>query len=644
MKQFLTLALGAALCGQGVTLAVRAAAPQSSAPPAVQQRETGRQPQPAGQQAPVRRPVPASSLGLADFGIQIAPDPRLIAMMAALDAAGWDPTSAGEKPSVFRELIRRDSASITPELRQRLQGFYQRNALRDVADDLSTPEDETVRHTPADQAARYVSLAYALGPAPGFETPLRSDDLPAGVLELLDFAPLLREFYRQANLDEKLPNYLSMYRAEGDKLRQPAAEMARAVLQYLNTRPETVIVERGRAEPPAGGTDKKKGARPAAVIRERERRFVIVPELLAAPGALNFRNVGDDYFAVVPAGTEARTSELRRAYLQYVVDALVVRFARDVAARRDAIRQLLDAERARRKQSVPSDVFLAVARSLVAAADARMDESVRLSALQVETSKALKDAADQAAREAATAAGREREQAIRDSVVAQLAEAYERGAVLSFYFAEQLRGLEGSGFDISNFVPAMIADLNPERELRRPAEYAAAVLRAREARRLAREARAGEAAVAAAVPADPRREALLRELSAAEQLLRVRNYEEAERRLLSLRGEHPQEPRVFFALGQTASVAAAAAFDEGLQEQRLNAALAHYRQALLFASPEADRAVVAHAHLASGRILAHLERRDEALKEFDAAMAAAGAGDRLYEEAAAEKRKLATQP
>jgi len=630
MKQFLTFSLAAALCGQGAALAAQQPGRQADPAP-----EAARQ-----QPPPPRRPVPQSALDLADFGVQVAPEPRLIAVMAALDTAGWDPTPPGEKPSVFREMVRRDAAPLSPELRQNLQSFYQRNLLKDVADDRSTPEDETVRHTPADQAARYVSLAYALGPAPRFEAPPRSDDLPGGVLEVLDFVPLLREFYRQTGFDEKLPGYLSMYRAEGDKLRRPAAEMARAVLQYLNTRPETVIVERVRPAA-AEGDRKKKGERPAPVVRERDRRFVIVPELLAAPGAVNFRNVGDDYFAVVPAGTDPRASELRRAYLQYVIDPLVVRFNRDVAAKRDAIKQLLDAERARRGRPLTPDVFLTVARSMVAAADARMEETARLGALRVETSEALRRTANQAARDAATAAAGERERAARDAAVAQLAEAYERGAVLSFYFAEQLRGLEGSGFDVSNFVSAMIGDIDAARELRRPAEYAEAVARVRESRRRAREARAVEAA---AEPADPKRAALFAGLTAVEELLRVKNYEEAERRLLSLRGEHPQEPRLYFALGQTASLAAAAAFDEDLQAERLNAALAHYRQALLFASPEADRAVIARAHLASGRILAHLERREEALKEFEAAMATAGAGDRLHQEAAAEKRKLTGQP
>jgi hypothetical protein len=656
MKQFLTFSLAAALCGQTAAFAAgRQANPgwlQSQTPqPAATQagersdRQTGTtaQPQAGGPSQTQRRPAPpgAGGLDLTDLGVQIAPEPRLIAVMAALDAAGWDPTPTGEKPSVFRDLIRRDASALAPELRARLQDFYKRNALKERADDPATPADESARPTAAEQAARYVSLAYALGPAPRFEAPPRSDELPAGVLEVLDFAPLVREFYAQVNFDEKLPNYISMYRAEGDRLRRPAAEMARAVLQYLNTRPETVIVEKVAAEAPAKAgdrkraDDKKKGARPATVTRERERRFVIVPELLAAPGAINFRNIGDDYFAVVPAGADPRLSELRRAYLQFVVDPLVVRHGREVAAKRDAIRQLV--EGASKGRPASSDLFLTVARSLVAAADARMDETARLRALQIETSEALKRAADPAARDAALKSAKEREAAVKDSTVAQLAEAYERGAVLSLYFAEQLRDLEGSGFDVSNFVPAMIADFNAERELRRPAEYAESVARAREARRRAREARAAEAAA----PADPKRAALVESLSAVETLLNAKNYEEAERRLLLLRAEHAEEPRVYFALGQAASVAAAAAFDEGLQARRLNEALGHYRQALLFASPETDRAVIARAHLASGRILAHFDRADEAAKEFDAAMAAAGVSERVHQEAAAEKKKLA---
>jgi tetratricopeptide (TPR) repeat protein len=204
-----------------------------------------------------------------------------------------------------------------------------------------------------------------------------------------------------------------------------------------------------------------------------------------------------------------------------------------------------------------------------------------------------------------------------------------------------LRGIEGSGFDVVNFIPDMLAAFNPARELRRPAEYAEAVARTRESRRRASEARARE--TAEAPPADARRAALLKSLGDVGELLRVRNYEAAESRLNALKGEYRDEPLVYFTLGQAASLSAQEAIDEALQAERLNAALGHFRQALLFATPDTDRTVVLRARLSSGRILAHLERRDEALREFDAVVAASQPSERFHQEALAEKKKLGAQ-
>jgi hypothetical protein len=625
MKKFLTLSLAALLlCAQAA-----AARQQQNSTTQSNQRPSGAQTQkPATPQQQRPAPLP-STLGLGDFGIEIVPDPRLIAMMSALDAAGWDPTPAGAPRSVFRELVRKDFAGLDASLRRRMQDFYARNALKGA--DV----------TAAEQAARYVSLAYALGQPPAFDAPSRSDDLPGGVLDVLDFVPLLREFYKQSGLDARLADYVSMHRAAGDKLRAPTLDMARSVLAYLNTRPETFIIERVNVPAPAT-SGKKKDEKRVTVTRERERHFRVVPDLLAAPGAINFRAVGDDYYAIVPADTDPRLSEMRRAYIQFIVDPLVARNSREIAARRPEIKQLLDAEQSRKGRDFGPDVFLTVARSLVAAANVRMDEQARLRLLQLETSRRLQAAGtDQAAKDAALKDSKERQASIADASASELAEAYERGAVLSFHFAEQLRGIEGAGFDVANFIADMVAAFNPARELKRPAEYAEAVARVATARRLAAEARAKE--TTEAPPTDARRAALLKSLSDVGELLRVRNYEEAEARLVALKGEYRDEPLVYFTLGQAASLSAQEAIDETLQSTRLNAALGHFRQALLFATPETDRSIVLRAHLSSGRILAHLEQREEALREFDAVIAASQPSDRLHQEALAEKRKLGGQ-
>ena len=160
----------------------------------------------------------------------------------------------------------------------------------------------------------------------------------------------------------------------------------------------------------------------------------------------------------------------------------------------------------------------------------------------------------------------------------------------------------------------------------------------RESRRRTLEERAN--APVEAPPTDERRAALVKSLNDVGELLRLRNYEEANTRLAALRGEYANEPLVYFTLGQAASLSAQEAIDEALQAERLNAALGHFRQAILFATPDTDPSVVARAHLSSGRILAHLERREEALREFDAVISSTQPSNRLHQEALAEKKKL----
>ena len=202
-----------------------------------------------------------------------------------------------------------------------------------------------------------MSLALALGPPPGLEAPLRSDDLPAGLLQVLDFAPLVQEFYRRSGIDDQLVTYTRAYQAEGDRLRAPTAEMVRSILSYLHTRPITVT--NVRTEVKNTGNKKSDSKVQRFTLHQKDRRFLILPDLLAAPGAINFRVISDDYYAIVPEGTDPGSSELIGAYLQYVIDALVLRFNKEIADRREQIKLVLD-ERQKAGAEVSPDVFLSV--------------------------------------------------------------------------------------------------------------------------------------------------------------------------------------------------------------------------------------------------------------------------------------------
>ncbi|HEX8069586.1 MAG TPA: hypothetical protein VF546_06525 [Pyrinomonadaceae bacterium] len=653
-KQFLIAA--ALVCQQALALAqpptqTQTPPPRAAAPP---------------------RPAPAAqrtSFDLADYGIQLAPDERLIVVMAALDAAGFDPP-AGRIPNVFRAELRKEQANLDPDLKRRLQRFYELNRLPG-------------RATPAEQAARYVSLAFALTPPPELAAPARADDLSQGILDVLDFAPLVREFYRQSGVGTRLPAYVRQYRDAGDRLRPQTADLARVVLAFLHTRPVTTVLERVATHAPSD--KQKKGAQPTFTTREHERRFVVVPDLLAAPGAINLRVVGDDYFLALAPNVDPRVPEVRRAYLQFLIDPIVLRYNRDVAARRADLRELLKQlpsapreqatgavttattgppaataapktteERERFIDSTAAEaeyersVFTAVTRSLVVAADAQMLAGARQRALTEEAAARLAKA-NAAERAGITQELQAARAAVEDEKTAQLADAYERGAVLAFYFAEQLREQDTSGFDLADLFADMLARFDVAREKRRLTEAAPARARALAVRQRLAEA---ESAAAAAAGGDEdeqsvaRRARLVQSLDEATELIKLKKYEEAETRLKGLMPEYQGEPRIFYALGQVSYNAARDTFDEDRRAEQLGRALANYRFAVEHAQLdiEAERALASRAHVAMGRILAFLDRNDEALKEFDAALQLGDVPSGAYREAGVEKSKLQAPP
>jgi tetratricopeptide (TPR) repeat protein len=335
--------------------------------------------------------------------------------------------------------------------------------------------------------------------------------------------------------------------------------------------------------------------------------------------------------------------EIRHAFLQFVIDPLVRKFNKEIAAQRDVVKQLIDL-RTKAGATVSPDVFIVVGRSLLAAAEARFDEAARLTELTNWQRRQLQQAKDDAERKGIAVQAESTRAAIADEVVARLAEEYENGAVLDFFFADQLRDFQSSGFDIANFLADMLVGIDATKEGKRLTDAATARNRAIEARKAhprysvwlidptfeAREA---------AEP--PRNAALLNKLTDVEKLLQTRNYEQAETMLKAMLLDYPGEVRLLFNLGLTASLWARDTTDDDLQIQRANRALASYRLAVAAANPESDRVLLSRAHESMGRIFAFLDQKDEAVKEFDAAIKIGPVTGGAYNDALAGKRKLA---
>ncbi|HKX84725.1 MAG TPA: hypothetical protein VJL58_10935, partial [Pyrinomonadaceae bacterium] len=122
---------------------------------------------------------PPVGFDLSNFGVRIEPDKRVMIVLATLEAARSTDT-AGESVAVintplsaegtkFRELLKSDLAALSPDLRSRISAFVTQYKKRNS------------EKTDAELVAPFISMAYALGPAPDLADPVVTTDLPGNL-------------------------------------------------------------------------------------------------------------------------------------------------------------------------------------------------------------------------------------------------------------------------------------------------------------------------------------------------------------------------------------------------------------------------------------------------------------------------------
>ena len=580
--------------------------------------------------------TPAPGFDLSNYGVTIDPDKRVILVLAALDSARTEDekgeripvikTTLSEQGSQFRELLKSDLATMNDSLRQRISNFVISHKRRNP-----NLKDEQL-------IAPFISMAYALGPVPDLADPVITADLPGNLLDVLDFAPLVRDMYRTTNIGANLNDYVKQYRTVSDAVLRPSARgMVSELLGYLHTKPQLTVFERVKTE--TLRTNQKKSAIGKTEIRERQRRFVIVPELLAPIGYVNFVNIKDDYYAVVPAEADLTSSEVRRAYLQFTVDPMILGVAKEIEAVRPAIKQLLD-ERRKVDPSTSPDVLLTISRSLVAAIDTKQLESVRLKFATQQARERIAQMKTEAEKLAVSTELEKYKKAVDDDAILRLSEDYEKGAILAFYFADQLRGQEESDFDISSSIKEMIAAFDAAKESGRYESYAEARTRAK----AVREDFKKNVAKTPSIIENP----VSTKLVAIQELIRAKNYSKAEADLKQLLAQNPSEPRVFYNLGRVAALTAGT-FTDSADAEKQNAKILEaknaFEQVVLIASKQrVDPALVSLAYVALGRIYEINDQKEYAIRIYDAALKIGDVSGSGYAEALAAKQRLVKSP
>ena len=575
----------------------------------------------AGQNVP-------TGFDLSNYGVKIEPDQRVIVVLAALDAARTTNESGETVPVIntrlspeglkFREQLRSDLVALNPDLRQRISQFVILHKKR------------YPQATDAEIIASFVSMAYSLGPLPDLTDPVVTTDLPGNLLDVLDFAPLVRDFYRKSSISANLSGYVKDYLKVSDgKLRSSSREMVNELLSYLHTRPQIYYAERIKTETQKTGS--KTTTLNKTEVRSRERRFTIVPEMLAPIGNVVFLNVKDDYIALVPPDTDVTLSEVRRGFLQFVIDPIVMDNAKDIATIRDSVKSMLE-ERRKIDPKISPDVFLTISRSLVAAIDAKQNENLKRT-IALDQSRRRIDQAKTVAEKTAISAELQKYQAsLSDEMTLQLSEDYDRGAILVFYFADQLRGIEDSGFDIASSMREMILSFDPAKETGRYASFSDARKRALAAREERK--RNPTQNVIAVNPVTTR-------LVDIQKLIEAKNYTHANAELKKLLEQNPTEPRIYYNLGRVASLSAEGIDDAEQQKAKLLEAKGAYDNVVRIAQKQTvDPALLSLSYVALAKIYEFYDDNTYAIGVYDKAIQIGNVTGGAYGEALAAKQRL----
>ncbi len=559
-----------------------------------------------------------SDFNLANYGVTIAPDKRLVSVLVSLEIAGVE-TPLSDRGEEMRTEIRNEFKGISPDLRQRMRNFIGQYKKRNAG------------KSPSEIVAPFITLAYSLGAAPALTPPERSLDLPDDLLEVLDYSTLLTEFYKSPGTAAKIDDIYRRNAQMGDDLGPTAKEMVRDILDYLHTTPELVYVERIKVESDA----KKKKSTDTFQTRNVERSFKIVPDVLAPIDTVNFVNIRDGYYAVVSPDTDLSSSEVRRAYLQFVLDPLVLKYAKPISDQSDGIKKLLEQ---RRKAGVPvsPDVFLAVSRSLVAAADV-LERKFRRDQLATSQARRKIELMETDSEKQAVVAELNRvKRILADETALRLAESYENGAVLSFYFAGKFEDLGGSGFDIASSLEDWILSIDAGAESDRLAQNADARRRAESER----EKRRTKSYVETTLVSNPLTEALLE----IDKEIDAKRLVEAEKSLSALLEKYPTgAARIYYSLGRVASISAEGIAESVEVNKRLIRAKNFFERVLSVATADTDKELIALTYVSLGRIYEFYDQKEYAVKIYETAMEFGGADGEAYKRAFDAKQKLVSK-
>jgi tetratricopeptide (TPR) repeat protein len=164
--------------------------------------------------------------------------------------------------------------------------------------------------------SQYISLALYLSPPPELETSVELPEMPPDSTQVVEIVPLLRDFAAAVDLHGIWLAVHHTYDEETDRLHDPLSKMIVGTNLYLKM--------------PASTYD--------------GRRFVVVMEPLLSPKLVNARIYGTEYVVVVsPVNGAIPMTQVRHTYLHYVIEPLLYTRANAIDREQPIMKEIRDA-------------------------------------------------------------------------------------------------------------------------------------------------------------------------------------------------------------------------------------------------------------------------------------------------------------
>lgn len=278
--------------------------------------------------------------------------------------------------------------------------------------------------------SQYISLALYLTPPPALETAVELPEMPPDSTQVVEILPLLRDFAREVDLHGIWATNRRSYDEDISRLHDPLNNMIFSTNIYLKM--------------PASTYD--------------GRRFLVVVEPMLSPRTINARIYGPDFVVVVsPVNGAIRMGDVRHTYLHYLIEPLLYQRATAMDRFLPILKEVREAPL---EVQFRTDIVVLTIECLIKAVEVRtMDTGIPAYVLPTDAKRA-----DFAQVEHDKGVVQARMEQVRQN---RLHHEETQGFVLSRYFYEQLTHFEKDPASLKDTIGELVYSMDVDHEQHR---------------------------------------------------------------------------------------------------------------------------------------------------------------------------------